>query len=330
MSQPRHAPAADNGGAHTTVRHVEVAPTEGGNRFYPGNRPPLQSSPLIKLPAGSVTPRGWLCKQLALMADGMMGHMSELSPRVRPGSGWLEPEGFGDEWVPYWLKGYVSLGHALGDQPFTAEGTPIELAATGRRIPNWTMVNNCPGKLQPSPIRSDEPTDQIALIPMGAARLRISAFPVIGGGPDARDWIWSGTRHSASHCYGADTVEAMSDGELPTDSGGRSIPHFSWWPHRGTSEWVTTSFEQPREVSGVELYWYDDRRHGGHCRVPQSWQIEWLDSGRWRLVEAAGTCGVERDTFNRVGFGPVTTDSIRLLVQLQPDWSGGILEWRVR
>jgi len=37
-------------------------------------------------------------------------------------------------------------------------------------------------------VKSGEPTETIRLVPMGAARLRISAFPVIGDGDEARQW----------------------------------------------------------------------------------------------------------------------------------------------
>jgi hypothetical protein len=43
--------------------------------------------------------------------------------------------------------------------------------------------------LQPSPARSTEPVERIRLIPMGAARLRITAFPVIGRGTDSHAWV---------------------------------------------------------------------------------------------------------------------------------------------
>ena len=77
-------------------------------------------------------------------------------------------------------------------QPFTPDNAPVELRARGKRIPNWRVVNNSAGKLQPSPVRSPEPTEEIVLIPMGCARLRISSFPTIGEGPDARDWVEEG------------------------------------------------------------------------------------------------------------------------------------------
>jgi len=77
----------------------------------------------------------------------------------------------------------------LAAQPFTPETTPIKLEATGRRIPNWTLDrNNVIGKLESSPVKSDQPDEKVTLIPMGAARLRVSMFPVIGSGPDAHDW----------------------------------------------------------------------------------------------------------------------------------------------
>jgi hypothetical protein len=78
---------------------------------------------------------------------------------------------------------------ALPKQPFTSANAPIELQATGRKIPAWKMdALELVGLLQSSPVRSAEPAETITLVPMGAARLRISAFPTIGTGPDAREW----------------------------------------------------------------------------------------------------------------------------------------------
>lgn len=64
------------------------------------------------------------------------------------------------------------------EQPFTLENVPLEFTAIGRQIPSWGfdstgMTDLLPTKFAP---RAAE-TTPIILVPMGAARLRISAFP---------------------------------------------------------------------------------------------------------------------------------------------------------
>ena len=77
----------------------------------------------------------------------------------------------------------------LPAQPFTPENVPIEIRAPARKLPAWKQeTNGLVGKLQPSPVKSQEPLETVTLIPMGAARLRITSFPVIGNEPDAHEW----------------------------------------------------------------------------------------------------------------------------------------------
>jgi hypothetical protein len=223
----------------------------------------------------------------------------------------------------------------LPDQPFTPETAPIQLKAKARKIPGWQMDRlNIVGLLQQSPARSAEPVEQITLIPMGAARLRISAFPVIGSGPDAHEWTAlpkprpSLYRASASHCFENDTVEALGDGLEPANSNDQSIPRFTWWDHRGTSEWAQYDLGQPRKVSGVSVYWFDDTG-AGQCRLPQSWRLLYKQGDAWQAVKAAADFGAKRDAWNMVKFDAVETTALRLEVQLQPNFSGGILEWKV-
>lgn len=64
------------------------------------------------------------------------------------------------------------------DFPFTLESVPFEFTAVGVQIPSWSydetgMTDLLPTKFAP---RSTEET-KLTLVPMGAARLRISAFP---------------------------------------------------------------------------------------------------------------------------------------------------------
>ena len=73
--------------------------------------------------------------------------------------------------------------------PFTTEGAPIELTATAKKIDAWQLdAHGLAAKLQDSPVKSEEPAEKVTLIPMGAARLRISMFPVIGSDSNATEW----------------------------------------------------------------------------------------------------------------------------------------------
>ena len=64
--------------------------------------------------------------------------------------------------------------------PFTPIAAPIVLKAKGKIIPHWTLdkYGLC-DTLPQSPVSVTSNEQQIELIPMGAARLRISALPVV-------------------------------------------------------------------------------------------------------------------------------------------------------
>jgi len=217
------------------------------------------------------------------------------------------------------------------NQPFKADAAPIELRAKAKRIPAWQKDHlGLVGKLQPSPVKSTERTENVTLIPMGCARLRISSFPTIGSGPDAHEWKQPPKTipATASHCYDSDTVMALSDKILPRSSNDHSIQRMTFWPRKGTKEWVQYDFEKPKRISGSAVYFFDDTGGGG-CRIPKSWRLLYKDGNNFKQVSNTGSYGVEKDTFNSVRFRPVQTTSLRLEVQLQQDFSGGILEWQV-
>ncbi len=218
------------------------------------------------------------------------------------------------------------------DQPWKAEASPVRLSARAKRIPNWTLdARGAVNEVVQGPIRSAEKEERVTLVPMGAARLRISAFPVIGEGPDAKDWPEPprpAYKASASHCFESDTVEALADGLVPRNSNDRGIPRFTWWPRKGGTEWVEAAFDKPRKISSVKVYWFDDTPGGG-CGVPASWRLLYREGEAWKPVSGAGPFGVEKDRFNSVTFDPVATSALRIEAQLRPNLSGGILEWTV-
>jgi len=218
----------------------------------------------------------------------------------------------------------------LPAQPFTPDSAPIELRASAKKIPEWKLdALGLVGKLQPSPVKSAEPTETVALIPMGAARLRVTAFPTIGTGEDARAWpVAKAAPVSASHCNENDTVEALIDGKEPKSSNDQSIPRFTWWDHRGSAEWVEYAFPKPRKVSAVEVYWFDDTG-AGSCRVPQSWRLLWRRGNKWAPVEGVSSYGTRPNAYNRAEFTPVEALALRIEAHLQPGVSAGILEWKI-
>ncbi|HLH81468.1 MAG TPA: beta-L-arabinofuranosidase domain-containing protein [Chthonomonas sp.] len=215
-------------------------------------------------------------------------------------------------------------------QPFSPTSAPVVLKVRAKQIPQWTAEpDGLIGELQQSPVRSASPTETVALIPMGCARLRVSAFPLVGEGPDAHDWIPENrATASASWCNPSDSVEALKNLQIPTSSADQSLPRFTWWDHRGTSEWVEYDFAKSERVSWCRVYWFDDETIGGGCRVPAAWRILWWNGSQWQPVETNGDYGVQKNCFNRVDFVPVETTKLRLEVQLKSGYSGGILAWQ--
>jgi hypothetical protein len=69
--------------------------------------------------------------------------------------------------------------HLIGQYPFSPEGAPIRLKARARKIPSWTLVNDSAASPPKSPVVTTEPDETVTLIPYGAARLRVTAFPQV-------------------------------------------------------------------------------------------------------------------------------------------------------
>jgi DUF1680 family protein len=132
---------------------------------------------------------------------------------------------------------------------------------------------------------------------------------------------------SASHVYRNDTVKALNDQMEPGRSNDHSIPRFTWWDHKGTTEWVKYEFDEQVELSMTRVYWFDDGPQGG-CRVPSSWNLFYLCDGEWRPVVHIGAYTVNKDEYNDFEFEPVKTRGLMIKVKLQQGFSGGILEWR--
>ena len=64
-------------------------------------------------------------------------------------------------------------------QPFGPEAAPVVLRARARKIPHWKAEGKMVGKIPAWPLVSSGPVEDVTLIPMGCARLRLSVFPLV-------------------------------------------------------------------------------------------------------------------------------------------------------
>lgn len=100
---------------------------------------------------------------------------------------WPTTEIFADSpwnYALYMPKGKISMKMVRrpwpsDNFPFTQQNSPIIFYAQGSRVPSWTLdeYSLC-GVLPEETDAKSDILDDITLVPMGAARLRISAFPV--------------------------------------------------------------------------------------------------------------------------------------------------------
>jgi hypothetical protein len=122
--------------------------------------------------------------------------------------------------------------------------------------------------------------------------------------------------------------QGINDGVEPKSSGEQPSALCHWWPHKGTEEWAQYIWKNPVQVSGARAYWFDDTGRG-NCRLPASWRIEYLDGSDWKPVKTTETYQVAKDQWCAVRFAPVKTASLRLVVQLPPNFATGVHEWKV-
>jgi hypothetical protein len=83
----------------------------------------IQPTAMERLPPGSISPQGWLRKQLELQRDGLTGRAYDFYVDIAQ-SDWLTKGKRGGQFAwergPYYAKGLTSLAFALGDEKLKA------------------------------------------------------------------------------------------------------------------------------------------------------------------------------------------------------------------
>ena len=134
---------------------------------------------------------------------------------------------------------------------------------------------------------------------------------------------------SASHCWQYDTLNALTASQTPSDSAGRKCPHFSFWPKKGTTEWVQYDLPAPEEIRDMTVYWLDDEATKGGCRLPQkvTVKVRPAKAAPWQAVEGA-TVEIAKDRPCAIRLPKaVTAQAVRLEIVLRPEVSAGLLGW---
>jgi hypothetical protein len=120
----------------------------------------------------------------------------------------------------------------------------------------------------------------------------------------------------------------VADQEEPTSSTDTSS-FYDWLPKKGSSEWIQYDFPQTSTVRSSDVYWFAEA-NGRQIKLPKDWKLLYRDGSEWKPVQSQGNYTVNKDQYNHLEFKPVQTNSLRLVLELQPNASAGIQEWRVQ
>jgi uncharacterized protein len=207
------------------------------------------------------------------------------------------------EFRPNLLNGvHVVTGRATA-LSYDEKGNVTKTEQTFMAIPYYAWANRGRGQM-------------IVWIPRADAHAKPAPYPTIA------------TTSTVTASSGRKNPRLINDGEQPASSDDPSS-YFDWWPARGTTEWAEMTFAKPQAVSEAGIYWFDDTGHG-QVRVPASWRILYKDGDAWKPVDTPSPYGKAKDAWNKVTFATVTTPALRVEVTMQPKWSAGIQEWKVK
>jgi uncharacterized protein len=123
-------------------------------------------------------------------------------------------------------------------------------------------------------------------------------------------------------------LKALNDQIEPASSNDHSVSYYHWWPDKDKWEWVEYDFEKPETISKTSVYWFDDSPDGG-CRIPDEWEVLYLNGNIWQPIKAENQYKVLKDQWNNLSFKPVKASAIKIKVKLNKDYSTGIYEWVV-
>ncbi|HXE06763.1 MAG TPA: DUF5695 domain-containing protein [Acidobacteriaceae bacterium] len=138
----------------------------------------------------------------------------------------------------------------------------------------------------------------------------------------------AGSAQASASVRGPGT-RALSAAFDPSSSSDIGAQRFTWTGKTGSTEWVEYDFDQPQTLHSAEVYWAADSGRRITVKLPVAWKVQYKAGGAWSDVEQQTQSPIAANAFNQTTFRPVTTTGVRLAVQLAPDASAGLLQWRL-
>lgn len=220
-----------------------------------------------------------------------------------------EKEKLRAEFVPAKLNGIEELQGQAVAYRYDSSGQLTHQTEAFTAIPYFAWENRGPGQMEVW-FAEDSAHAHPTPYPTIASRSRVTV---------------SGATEAAN---GARDPHLVADLEEPRSSDDASS-YYDWWPRKGTSEWIQYDFPEAHAISSVDVYWFAEK-DGGGVALPKSWRLLYLSGSEWKPVQATGDYTVAADRYNHLTFQSVKTSALRLEVDLQPDKSAGISEWKVQ
>jgi DUF1680 family protein len=156
-------------------------------------------------------------------------------------------------------------------------------------------------------------------LPTETAKVRLAPIPTLA----------STAKIETSFARPGMSAERLNDQQMPRNATDGFAPAFDFWPHKGGSEWVSYQFEKPAKVNAVTVSWFDDSGMG-ECRLPTAWRLLYRDAaGQWQPVTGASAFTIRNKEPVKLTFDPVTTQALKIELDLQPGFSAGFYEWEV-
>jgi hypothetical protein len=124
------------------------------------------------------------------------------------------------------------------------------------------------------------------------------------------------------------SLTALNDQDEPANSNDHSVSYYHWWPNKDSWEWVEYDFDKPCSISKTKIYWFDDGPDGG-CRIPDEWEMLYLNENIWRSVNAKTPYTITKNGWDSLLFEPVRARAVKIKVRLNKEFASGIYEWIV-